>query len=133
MPQPNYFVFRFRRASLEQGSNKRAPSDVAAPMGSQTLGSGEEIVMDNINQEVVPFIRRSMSPPPYSLADQMDHILRVLNVAENLPVLSEGIRLAAAEGEPYEVLVRKIETLHMNLAHIATSVTEAKSVVLRDR
>jgi hypothetical protein len=88
--------------------------------------------MDNINQEVVPSAPRTMSPSPYSLADQMDHILLVLNVAENLTVLSEGIRQAAAEGEPYEVLVRKIETLHMNLTHIATSVSEAKFVVWRD-
>ena len=84
--------------------------------------------MASNDAKVVPFVRQPT--PPLSLAAQMDRILRVLNATENLPVLTEGIMQAVAEGEPYEVLVRRIQALHRNIASIAESAAQAKYIAL---
>jgi hypothetical protein len=86
--------------------------------------------MASTDAKVVPFVRQPA--PPLSLAAQMDRILMVLNATENLSVLTEGILHAVAEGEPYEVLVRKIQALHGNIVSIAEYAAQAKFVALRN-
>lgn len=75
-----------------------------------------------------------MSAPPArqgtGLALQMDRCLMVLNVTETLPVLSSAIMADAAEGEPYEVLVRRLANLHQQIAALAALAAEAKVVRL---
>ena len=80
--------------------------------------------MASSDAKVVPFIRQPT--PPLSLAAQMDRVLMVLNAAENLPVLTDGLMHAVAEGEPYEVLVRRIEALHGNISSIAELAAQAR-------
>ena len=84
--------------------------------------------MANTDANVVPLVRQPS--PPLSLAAQMDRILMVLNAVENLPVLTDGIMHAVDEGEPYEVLVRKIEGLHKNMVSIAEHAAQAKFIAL---
>ena len=84
--------------------------------------------MASTDAKVVPLVRQPT--PPLSLAAQMDRILMVLNATENLPVLTDGILHAVDEGEPYEVLVRKIEGLHKNMVSIAEHAAQAKFIAL---
>lgn len=86
--------------------------------------------MANADRNVVPFERQHPQPPAHSLANQMNDILMVLNVAERLPIFSEEIISAASEGEPYERLIRQIQVLHQNIQSLAELSVKAKFIEL---
>lgn len=59
-------------------------------------------------------------------AQQMDKPLLLINIAECLPILSGEIIQDSDEGEPYEVLIRRIRVLHANIVEMANLAKETK-------
>lgn len=57
---------------------------------------------------------------------QCQAILLVVNVVEQLAVLSGGLVGAARDGEAYESLCRQIEVLHQNIVEVAAQAAAAK-------
>jgi len=64
------------------------------------------------------------------LAVQMDRCLMVLNIAERLSIMSGSIIEDANEGEAYEVLVRRLGSLHHQIQSLAAQAAAAKVVRL---
>ena len=69
-------------------------------------------------------------PEHESPAVQMDRCLMVMNIAERLPIMSGGIVDDAREGESYELLVRRLDSLHHQLQSLAALAKAAKVVRL---
>lgn len=87
--------------------------------------------MGNINRKVVPFKRQPELPPRRSLADQMNDILMLLNVAERLPILSNEILNALTDGGADTETIRKFQTLHDNIQELADLSAKAKFLPLK--
>ena len=87
--------------------------------------------MAKADRKVVPFKRQPELPPRRSLADQMNDILMLLNVAEQLPILSNEILKALANGEPHTDTVWKFQTLHLNIQELAELSAKAKFMPLK--
>lgn len=79
--------------------------------------------------------RRLCPQPPSNIkhaerqqaAEQMDGVLKLINLVERLPVLSAEIIRDTKEGEAYEVLVRRIRSLHTNIVELADLAAASKS------
>ncbi len=87
--------------------------------------------MANSNRKVVPFIRQPELSPRRSLADQMNDILILLDVAEQIPMLSSEILKALTDGEPRAETIRKFQTLHQNIQELADLSAAAKFLPLK--
>ena len=56
----------------------------------------------------------------------------LLNVTERLPILSQGILDGIGEGEPYEVLARRLKALHDEFVRLSQVARNAKVVSVPD-
>jgi len=74
--------------------------------------------------------RRSNAENPQELAASMNRVLLALNAIERLVLLSGDIVDAAQEGESYETLTRRLNTLHGNMLEVSQLATEAKVATL---
>ncbi len=87
--------------------------------------------MAKADRKVVPFKRQPELPPRRSLADQMNDILTLMNVAERLPILSNEILNALVDGGADTDTIRKFQTLHINIQDLADLSTKAKFLPLK--
>lgn len=59
-------------------------------------------------------------------AAKADECLMVLNVAERLPILSQGVLDGLCRDEPHEISVRRLHVLHQQIQDLAGLAARAK-------
>lgn len=75
---------------------------------------------------VIPILTRRPGQPDRRLADSMDQVMLALHAMERLVDISSDILEGVQEGEPYEVLVRRLVCLDGNLRSLGYLASRAR-------